>query len=725
MTARQEYRGASVSSPLGDDVLLFWRMDAREEMSRLFEYRLDLLSDNHDLRIEDLLGQSMTVRMVLPEGDTRHLNGLVAQFRYIGTQHRFAHYEVVLRPWLWMLTRTADCRIFQHKTVPVILKEIFDDYGFTDFEERYSGSYQAREYCVQYRESDFDFCSRLMEHEGIFYYFKHENGKHTLVLGDDSTQTHETIQNYDEIPYYPPTEGGTRERDHIQHISMGRQVQPGRFTLRDFDFTKPRANLEARRSDPKDHQQADFEVYDYPGCYLEADRGGDVVGLRMEELQTGYGELAGQGDIGGLCPGAVFSMSNCTRSEQNAEFLAVRTDLHLEVDGYESDGGSGNGLYCACSFMAIDSRQPFRPARVTPRPFVQGPQTATVVGPAGEEIHTDEYGRVKCQFHWDREGQYDENSSCWIRVSSPWAGKSWGGISVPRIGQEVIVDFLEGNPDAPIVTGRVYNADNMPPYGLPDQAMLSGMKSNSTKGGGGYNEYVMDDTKGNELIREHGQYDKDSTIENDLREHVLNNRSRDVGVDETIEIGNDQSYTIGNNQTGTVGVDKQVTVGSNHTESIGSNMTIDVGSNLTETVALNYMETVGVAMQLTVGGLMAQTVGATLTQTVGVSKTETIGTSKTVDIGTNKTESVGGNKTVKVDKNLSETVKGQHSENVTKEYTLDAKKVLVTAKDEITLQTGKASISMKKNGDITINGKQITVKGTGNVIVKGKKVLEN
>ena len=629
MTPRQEYRGASVSSPLGEDVLLFWRMTAREEVSRLYAFELDLLSENHDLRLEDLLGQNMTVRFVLPEGDTRYFNGFVGRFRYVGTQHRFAHYVVTLYPWLWLLTRSADCRIFQHKTVPEILKQVFEDHGFTDFEEKYSAGYQPREYCVQYRETDFDFCSRLMEHEGIFYYFRHENGKHTLVLGDDSTQTNETVPNYDEIPYYPLTEGARRERDHIYDVSMGRQVQPGRYTLRDFDFTKPRANLEARRSDPREHQKADLEVYDYPGSYVEADRGSDVVGLRLEELHSEYGDLSGSGDIGGLMPGAVFRMTNCTREEQNAEFFAVKTELKLEADGYESGAAAGGGWRCACRFSAIDSRSQFRPARLTSRPFVQGPQTATVVGPAGEEIHTDEYGRIKCQFHWDREGKSDENSSCWIRVSSPWAGKSWGGISVPRIGQEVIVDFLEGNPDQPIVTGRVYNADNMPPYGLPDQAMLSGTKSNSTKGGGGYNEYVMDDTKGNELIREHAQFDKDSTIQNDLREHVLRDRSRDVA--------NNETYSIGNNQTG----------------------------------------------------------------------------------------SVGGNKTVSVDKNLSETVKGQHSESVTKAYALDAKTVLVTAKDEITLKTGMASINMKKNGSITISGTQITVKGTGNVIVKGKKVLEN
>ena len=263
----------------------------------------------------------------------------------------------------------------------------------------------------------------------------------------------------------------------------------------------------------------------------------------------------------------------------------------------------------ASTLTAIDKRTPCRSRRLTPRPIISGPQTAIVTGPAGEEIWTDKYGRVKVQFHWDREGQYDENSSCWVRVSHPWAGKGWGAVSIPRIGQEVIVEFLEGDPDRPIITGRVYNAESMPPYGLPAGAVQSGIKSNSTKGGGGYNEYVLDDTKGNELIREHGQYDKDSTIEHDLREHVLNDRHRDVKVNETVDIGQDQTFTIGNNQTGTVLVDKTLTIGSNHTETVGSNMTITVASMLTETVGINYAETVGAAMELTVGAIMVETIG--------------------------------------------------------------------------------------------------------------------
>ena len=466
-------------------------------------------------------------------------------------------------------------------------------------------------------------------------------------------------------------------------------------------------------------------MYDYPGTYLTSDEGELYSRIRLEEAQADQEILEGSGDVAGLIPGCAFSLAKHPRQDQNREYRVLATTFELTNDEYESRGEPGAGFSHHCAFTAIDNQRPYRPPRVTPKPLVQGPQTAIVIGPAGEEIWTDKYGRVKVQFHWDRLGKRDENSSCWVRVSHPWAGKGWGAVAIPRIGQEVIVEFLEGDPDRPIITGRVYNADTMPPYDLPGSAMISGLKSDSTKGGGGYNEYVMDDTKGNELIREHGQYDKDSTIEHDLREHVLNSRFRDVKVDET--------YTIGNNQTGTVGVNKVLTVGVNHTESIGSNMTINIASMLTETVGINYAETVGAAMELTVGALMTETVGASKIQSIGISKTETVGVNKSVDVGANqstdiggnKSESVGGNKSIAVDGNLSETVEGQHSEAVTKAYALKAKTVTINADDEVLIKTGSASINMKKNGDITINGKKITIKGSGDVIIKGQKILEN
>lgn len=737
---QQATRIVAVSGPLGPDVLLFRRMSATDALARPFVCDLELLSEDHGIKLDTVLGRSMTIRFDLPQEGQRYFNGCVSRFSYGGSSGRYARYEVRLSPWLWFLTRTANCRIFQNKSVPDIVKQVFQDHGFSDFEDRLTSTYRNWDYCVQYRETDFNFVSRLMEQEGIYYYFNHEDGKHTLIMAD-GYGSHDKTPGYETVPLYPPTDIGRRERDHVSGWTVGQEVQPGVYVLRDFDFEKPKSNLETKLVRPCQHEQSEFEVYDYPGIYLNRGEGDVCSRLRLEERHSGYELAHGGGDVAGLSCGHLFSLANCPRDDQNREYLLIETALSLVSEEYESDRRDRSGIECRCSFTAQDSGRPWRPVRSTAKPSIQGPQTAIVVGPSGEEIWTDRYGRVKVQFHWDREGKRDENSSCWVRVSHPWAGKNWGAVAIPRIGQEVIVDFLEGDPDRPIITGRVYNADTMPPYTLPGAAVISGLKSDSTKGGGGYNEYVMDDTKGNELIREHGQFDKDSTIEHDLREHVLNSRFRDVTVDETILVGNDQTYTIGSNQTGTVGIDKTLTVGANHTESIGSNMTITIASMLTETVGINYAETVGAAMELTVGALMTETIGAAKVQSVGASKSETIGVNKSVDVGANqnvnvggnqstdiggnKSESVSGNKSVSVSGNLSEAIEGQHSENVTKAYALQAKTVTVTADDEILVKTGSASISMKKNGDITIEGAKITIKGSGDVIIKGQKILQN
>ncbi|MFO1126863.1 MAG: type VI secretion system tip protein TssI/VgrG [Rhodospirillales bacterium] len=735
MTAGQAARRAAVSSPLGDDLLLLRRLSAVDRMSRSFAFRLELVSENGEIRPEQVLGQRMGVRYELPAGGIRYFDGLTSQFCYLGGEGRYARYQARVDSWLWFLTRSTDCRIFQNKTVPQIVKQIFAEYPIAEYEDRLTAAYPARTYCVQYRETDYDFVNRLLEQEGIYYFFTHTKNKHTLILADKDSAP-ERIPDYERVPFYPPEEdGGIRERDHVSAWLVRQEVRSGASVLRDFDFEKPRANLECRRQDARPHAQADHELYDYPGIYLESDDGETYSRLRLEETQADQEIVEGTGDVAGLIPGCAFTLTKHPRDDQNREYRVLTAAFELTSDEYESrdGGGDGAGFSHRCGFTAMDMRRPYRPPRITAKPTVQGPQTAIVTGPAGEEIWTDKYGRVRVQFHWDRLGKRDENSSCWVRVSHPWAGKGWGAVAIPRIGQEVIVDFLEGDPDRPIITGRVYNAEAMPPYGLPAGAVQSGVKSNSTKGGGGYNEYVLDDTKGNELIREHGQFDKDSTIEHDLREHVLNSRFRDVKVDETILIGHDQTFTIDHNQTGTVGVDKTLTIGANHTESIGSNMTITVGSTLTETVAINYAETVGAMMSETVGAAKIQSIGASKTETIGANKDVDVGANQTInvganqstDIGGNKSEQVGGNKSVAVDGNLSETVQGQHSEAVTKAYALQAKTVTVTADDEILIKTGSASIAMKKNGDITIDGKKITITGSGDVVIKGQKILQN
>ena len=545
----QAGRKVSVSSPLGEDVLMFERMDAVDPMSGLFEYQLELISEDHDIDLDTLLGKKMSVCSLLThEERKRYFDGHVTRFTYQESRGRYASYRATLRPWLWFLTLKTGCRIFQNKTVPDIIKSIFQDSGFTDFEDRLSGSYPSREYCVQYRESEFNFVSRLMEEEGIYYYFHHDETKHMLVL-TDSLSGHDLIPDYEQVPYYPPDERDRRERDNITHWRFTKEARSGEVTLRDFNFKKPKANLEAKSKNPFDHAHADLEVYDYPGKYLESQDGETCTRIRLEEIQSRYHRAVGQGNIGGFFPGGLFELTGYPRQDQNKRYLIVSTRNILLIEDYEASNASMDEAPCYCEFSAIEEERPFRPERSAEKPVVQGPQTAIVVGPAGEEIYPDEHGRVKVQFHWDREGKNDENSSCWIRVSHPWAGSGWGGIHTPRIGQEVIVDFIEGDPDRPIVTGRVYNGDNKPPYKLPDKKEISGVKSNSSKGGSGYNEFVMDDSKGKELIRVHGQYDMETTIENDLTEKVLNDRIREVTKNETIDIGKDLKETVDGNAT--------------------------------------------------------------------------------------------------------------------------------------------------------------------------------
>ena len=535
MAELQAARQVEISTPLGDDVLLFVRMSASEHLGRLFQFELDLVSKESEIKFADILGQNITVRLTLPGDKQRFFNGYVSRFSQEGTVDELHAYSMTVHPWLWFLTRTADCRVFQEMTVPDIIKSVFRDHGFSDFEESLSSTYRTWQYCVQYRETDFNFVSRLMEQEGIYYYFKHEKDKHVLVLAD-SVSAHEPYPDYEKLPFFPPDEDLRRERDHIFDWNTTQRIQPGIYALDEYDFTRPKANLQVKSTIKRDHPHSTLEIFDYPGEYPDTGDGEAYVRARIEELQAEHELVQAQGNARGLAVGNLFELTDYPRADQNREYLIVAATHELTSDAHASGGTAPSGQVYDCRFSAMDSKQPFRPSRTTPKPMVQGPQTAVVVGPAGDEIHTDEYGRVKIQFHWDRYGKNDENSSCWVRVSHPTAGKGWGAIQIPRIGQEVIVDFLEGDPDQPIITGRVYNNDNMPPYGLPGAGMVSGMKSNSTPGGGGYNEMSMDDTKGKEAVTVHGQYDMNTTVEHDQTNTVNNTFTETIKSDASITI---------------------------------------------------------------------------------------------------------------------------------------------------------------------------------------------
>jgi type VI secretion system secreted protein VgrG len=693
----QALRRIAIDTPLGPDVLLVRRCSIREQMSRLFRLDLNLISKKHDLNFDDLIGKSATVRLELAN-QTRYFNGFVSRFVQTKSERSYAVYQMTLVPWLWFLTRTSDCKIFQQSmqeppdemTVPGIIKKVFKDAGFEDFrDDGLSETYRTWEFCVQYRETAFNFVSRLMEQEGIGYFFEHQDGKHTLVL-TDSINAHTPFENYDTVPYHPHRQG-SRDKEAVTDWVVEKELQPGTFAHNDYDFEKPKQAVQkalvVKSTITRPHDKADFEIYDYPGEFLAHDEGESLAKLRIEELQVQHETLRGQATALGLCAGCTFSLESHSRGDQNREYLILNTAYDIDAGEFETGRGGADEPSWTCQLTAIPSGQPFRPARLTPKPLIQGVQTALVVGPSGEEIHTDEHARVKVQFHWDRYGNHDENSSCWIRVSQPWAGKGWGSQATPRIGQEVIVEFLEGDPDRPIITGRVYNGNNKPPYGKA--GVVSGLKSQTHKGAG-FNEISMDDTAGAEEIHIHGQFDMNTIVEHDQTSTIQNNRtdkikvndSESVGGDQTLHVKGKRDKTIDKNETETVKGDKTIEVKGAHSETIGKTMNLIVKLAKNETVYLASTEEVGLARNLTVGAAYTiEVVGA---------MNEAVGGAKATEVGLAHTEVAGRNRSMKVGKKLS-----------------------IDADDEIEIKTGAASITMKKDGKIEIKGVDVTMQSGG------------
>ncbi|HET6469798.1 MAG TPA: type VI secretion system tip protein TssI/VgrG, partial [Geminicoccaceae bacterium] len=698
-------RAVAVETALGD-ALRFRRMTGREAIGTPFRYDVTLLADDLSIELERLLGTGMTVEIRTLDGARRHFHGLVANVAHLGMEGSAALYEAELRPWFWFLSRTADCRIFQEKTTLEIVTQIFEKYPMAEFDAgRLTDTLPTRVYCVQYRESDLDFVSRLLESEGIGYFFTHEAGKHTMVLADNP-DGYRTLEGYAEVPYFPESELARRERDHIFEWRAAATVQPGSFVHTSYDFTKPRADLMAKRAEPMPHELAEGEVYDYPGRHLEIGAGERIARLRLEELIARHGRARGAGTAAGLAAGHRFALTQYPREDQNTEHVVVAVEHEIWDPAYRSgEPAAAEQEPYLCRLEAMPATKVFRSPCTTPSPVMRGPQTAVVTGPAGEEIHCDAHGRVKVQFHWDRLGKKDENSSCWVRASQAWAGQGYGAMVIPRIGQEVIVDFLEGDPDQPIITGRVYNAIQAPPYGLPGAKNQSGLKSNSTKGGGGSNELMLDDTKGSEKTYFHSQKDHDAVVENNETRHVKNCRTTTIDVDETI--------TVHGQRTETVDKDETVTVHMNETR------TVDM--NRTDTVLMNEARTVAIAQQQTVGATRNVSVGLTQAHEIGINDSWEIGKNRAVNVHANDSLEVDKNRSAKVGDNDSLEVGKDQGVKIGKNQTVTVgedgtvtigKTLVITAGDEINIKTGKAMIIMKKDGSITIKGKDILIDGS-------------
>jgi len=739
-----------IKTPLGDDGLLFYRLRGREELGRLSEFEIDLLSAKGDIDFDKIVGQGVTIKLELPQDETRYFHGFVTRLVQRGTHGRYFAYHAMIYPWLWFLTRTANCRIFQAKTVPDILKEVLESHTAADVKFELTGHYRTWEYCVQYRETDFNFVSRLMEQEGIYYYFKHAEGRATMVLAD-SYSAHEALKGYAQIPFITADRIMRTDQERITEWQLTREIQPGAYVLKDFDFKKPSTDLKVNYKVKRKHERAAYEVFDFPGEYLEIADGDHYVQARLEELQVDFELGHGTSNARGLSVGRLFKLTGQPRQDQNAEYLVVKTELDIEGGEYEAMGDAGAGTF-NCRFTAMKSSEAFRPARITPKPIVQGPQTAIVVGPSGDEIHTDKYGRVKVQFHWDRFGKSDENSSCWIRVSHPWAGKNWGVIAIPRMGQEVIVDFLDGDPDEPIITGRVYNAEQMPPYDLPGNKTQTGIKSRSSLKGTGanFNEFRFEDKKGSELVTLHAEKDQSISVENDESVSIGHDRTETVGHDESITIGNNRTEKVGVNETISIGSNRKEDVGANETISIGSNRTITVGASESASVALQRTHNVGVNETISVGAAQEVNVGAAQTITVGAVQAISVGANQSTNVGGNQSTSVSGDRSINVSGNQSTSVSGNGSASISGDEALSVSggrttsvgkddgltvtnNLTIQAGDSVTITTGDASISMKKDGTITIKGKDITVSGSGkisvkadgDIVMKGSKILQN
>lgn len=714
----------------GEDFFQVAEFTATEGMSQLFELDLLLMCTDASIALGKAVGKTavFTSESIIGE---RYFHGIVSEIQVAGRGRTLVRYRVKVVPRLWLLSRRRDSRIFQEMSTPDILKAVFEAAGVSGdgLDMRLNRNYSARDYCVQYRETDLDFACRLMEEEGIAYYFAHSASGHKLVLSDDAI-AHEELDPAG-LRFLPSAMSGGAGQ-HIESLSLARTIQPGKATLRDFNFKGPSESLEVSveydgtgasiDQDPGDNN-TDLEFYDFPGEYVDKSLGNELARLRLEQLQVQRFRVDGVSTARRLCPGFQVVVSGHARSGLNRTYL-VTTVTHLGTQPVPDtpDDDRGEATY-RNHFTAIPSELSFRPPLTTPRPQVSGLQTAIVTGPAGEEIHTDEYGRVKIQFHWDRLGQRDDQSSCWVRVSHPSAGAGYGQIILPRVGQEVIIQFLEGDPDRPIVTGRLYNGEQTPPAALPDGKTRSSIKSNTYPGGGGYNELTFEDKAGAEEIVLHGQKDAAFTIEND------------------------QTTSIGNNETHGVKGNRSASVDGNEDMAVKGNQSASVKGNQTESVEGNRSASVKGNEDMSVKGNQSHAVTGNRTATITGNDTLTVtGTSTTTVSGGQASLNVTGNYSASASANLDLSAGASGSFSAASSLSASSASVSVSGSSDVTISSGgtitlvvgSSSIEITDseikimspkvsigNDEVNLEGSKVSMKGSEEVGISGGKVNSN
>jgi type VI secretion system secreted protein VgrG len=630
-----------LSSPLGKDCLQVQRIQGQEELMKPFCYEMDLRSEDRAVNFSSVIGQPVTVAFSLSSGEPRYLSGIVSRFRQGGTDSRFTHYWAELRPWVWLLSLTRDCRIFQNQTIPDIITTVFADFGLTDFRNELKSQYDTHEYCVQYQETAFDFVSRLMEEEGIFYFFKHYENRHELILADDM-DAHPSCPGSSTVTYRRARKGH-REDSVVSQCTLEEQMVPGGFATDDFNFTAPSTNLLV-------HVPGNDKTriwYDYPGRFSTTTAGEVLARRRLEAVEAPGRLLRGEGTCRGFIAGHRFCLDGHDRQDVNGAYVIGRLVLTATQERYEN------------SFEAFPAAVPFRPLPAIPRPAIPGSQTAMVVGKKGEEIWTDQYGRIKVQFHWDQRGAFDEKSSCWVRVAQGWAGKQWGAQFLPRIGQEVIVSFLDGDPDRPLVTGTVYNAEHMPPFPLPQHQTQSGIRSRTTKGGGvtDGNEIRFEDANGQEEFFVQAQkdmklmvkHDRTTTVSNDETVTVTHNRTVTIeeGEESLVVCQGDRAITVKKGkETHSVQGTREVTVAADETHVNKQNFTQNVSGDHVLKVTGNLTIDVSGSVTIKAGQSVTTKAGMSLTNQAGTSLTNKAGTSLTNEAEVSMTNKAGASQTV-------------------------------------------------------------------------------
>ncbi|WP_206958105.1 type VI secretion system Vgr family protein [Trinickia acidisoli] len=682
------------ASPKGASELALVDFQGTEGLSQLFDFHLRLASQDPNIELKQMIGQPVTITLqltgALASSEQRYFHGYVTNFSQLDADGGLATYSAAVRPWLWMLSRRQDIRIFQEQTVQSILSDVFQEYGsLASYEFRLSKATANRSYCAQYRETDLNFALRLMQEEGLFFYFTHSKTGHKLIVTDSSTSAKPIDGDSASMPY---AKGEMLDDvDVITSFQSKRELTPGSVALKAADYKVPNARrFQSSKTDVDQGDVPSYEIYDYvgPQGFPDSDRGHELASFRAEALAANSKTFSGVSTSRRLMPLRYFQLEDHYDHDgaqpQDRQFV-ILTVSHFGQNNYQA--GNGSASY-SCSFTCIRKKIPYRPLLTIARPTIPGPQTAVVVGPQGEEIYTDALGRVKVQFHWDRLGKKNQSSSCWVRVGQPWAGRSFGMIQIPRIGEEVVVLFLDGNPDRPLIISRVYNAQNMPPWALPANATQSGILTRSSKGGTSANANAIrfEDKMGQEEVWIHAEKDQRIEVENDESHTVGNDRTKTIDHDETVQVNNNRTETVGNNET--------ISIGVNRTEQVGSNETLNVGGNRSETidgaqnvmVALASAETVGLAKALTVGGAYIITVAGGMNTAVGLVCGEEVGLSKTTQVGKTYTLNVG---------------------------------------DRIEIKAGKASIVMTSDGDIVISGANVTIKGSGAVKLDGNSINNN